>query len=383
MAIRLRNEKSETYTRFMQAPHIGWESFVNKFPDPIACYDRDYKHLFINEAIENEIGIPSCDVIGKSNRDLKIPNDNDLLNKLEAKIKSVFETGQPEVNYTEHQFPNETRYYYMKLIPDFYEDEENVVRSVWAITRDITHLKQTEIGLKNAETNLRVQNAELSQLNADLDTFFDTVSHDLRGPLNNIKGLIELLKNPKQEEMPDLILMLEKSTLRVEDVLTGLTEILEVKSRHGQAKEVELDAVLQVVEAEFRNEIAQTGTTVSADFSACPTVRYAQPYLESLFRNMISNSIKYRSASRAPHIQIVAKRENDLVTLSFQDNGQGIDLERNGNDIFKPFYQVDGGQEGIGMGLNIVKNVVEKNGGGVEVKSQLGIGTTFICHIKE
>ncbi|PRY14392.1 PAS domain S-box-containing protein [Pontibacter ummariensis] len=365
----------------MNAPQPGWESFVNRFPDPIARYDKQYKHLFINEAIENEIGMRSCDVIGKSNRDLRIPNDDGLLNELEAKIRSVFETGKPEVNYTEHQFPNGTRYYYMKLIPDFHEGEGNGVRSVWAITRDVTHLKQTELGLKEAEASLRTQNAELSQLNADLDTFFDTVSHDLYGPLNNVKGLVEVLKDAGQEEIASVTQMLESSVQRFDEVLTGLTEIVELKNKHGQAKEVELDDVFRVVQAELKKVIDQTGTTFSTNFSEYPTVHFPRPYLESLFRNMISNSIKYRFESRAPHIHIESGLSEGCVVLQFEDNGMGINLEQNGNRIFKPFQQLESKREGKGMGLSIVKNILERSGGRVEVKSEVGAGTTFTCYL--
>lgn len=379
--MRQRKEETKTHSIFMQALQPGWESFVNKFPDPIARYDKQYKHLFINEAIENEIGMRSSDVIGKSNRDLRIPNNEVLLNELEAKIKSVFETGQPEVNYTEHQFPNETRYYYMKLIPDVYEEEDNVVRSVWAITRDITQLKNTELGLKEAEASLRTQNAELSQLNADLDTFFDTISHDLYGPLNNVKGLVEVLKEAEQEEIASITQMLENSVQRFDEVLTGLTEILELKNAHGQAKEVELEGVLRVVQAELKKGIEQTSTTFSTDFSKCPTMYFSRPYLESLFRNLISNSIKYRSESRAPHIHIKSSLREGYSVLEFQDNGMGINLEQNGDRIFKPFQQIESKREGKGMGLSIVKNILERSGGRVEVKSEVGAGTTFTCYL--
>jgi signal transduction histidine kinase len=253
---------------------------------------------------------------------------------------------------------------------------------VWAITRDITPLKQTEIGLKQAEVNLRIQNAELNQLNSDLDTFFDTVSHDLYGPLNNVKGLVDMLKVARQDELTEITQMLESSVQRFDDVLTGLTEIIKLKNKHEQSKEVELDAVLKVVQAELSNDIARTGTTFSADFSECPTVRYTRSYVESLFRNMISNSLKYKSVVRAPHIQIKSGMAEGYVTLTFQDNGMGINLEQNRDKIFKPFQQLDSKRQGKGMGLSIVKNILERKGGWIDVKSELDVGTTFICYLK-
>jgi PAS domain S-box-containing protein len=370
----------------MHESHPEWKRFIDSFPDHVARYDHDYKHLYINRAIEQEIGMSAAEVIGKSNRDLKIPNDEAFLAELERKIRHVFSTGEATENYTQHEFPDQTRYYYMKLSPDFKirDGQKAGVNSVWAITRDITQLKQAQINLQQAEKHLQQQNLELNQLNTDLDTFFYAVSHDLRGPLNNITSMVELMKGGKPEQLTAYLKMLEKSTQRVSNILTGLTEVLEVKkNQQEQVEEIELNTVLQQVLVDFEEVIQQTRTTVEADFSGCASLYYNTPFLESIFRNMISNAIKYRSGNRLPHIQISCRRVNSFVELHFQDNGQGIKLEKNREKIFRPFFQLDSKQEGKGMGLNIVKNIVERNGGQIAVESEPGEGTTFICSIRE
>ncbi|WP_242918637.1 PAS domain-containing sensor histidine kinase [Pontibacter liquoris] len=369
----------------MPLSHLDWKNFINRFPDSVACYDQNLKHLYANQAIENEIGVPVSDIIGKTNRELNIPGNPALLDALEEKIRSVFETGKPVVNYTQHAFADQTRFYFTKLIPEFSNQpgQENCVKSVWAFSRDITHLKQNEIDLQNAEKNLRKQNLELIHLNADLDTFFFTVSHDLRGPLSNIQSLIELMKEGVQMPLPVLTQRLEKSTRRLSDVLSELTEILELKSKQEQVEKITLATVLQDVLAEFEYQLQQTDTSIAADFGKCPTLYYSKPYLESLFRNMISNAIKYRATDRKPQLQITAKPQEEYVVLTFQDNGQGFNLEKHEEQVFKPFYQIDGEQDGKGMGLNIVKSILERNGGKIEVKSTPGAGTTFTCYLKE
>lgn len=87
------------------------------------------------------------------------------------------------------------------------------------------------------------------------------------------------------------------------------------------------------------------------------------------------HSIKYRSESRAPHIQIKSNELEGYLSLTFEDNGMGINLEQNGDKIFMPFQQLDSKRQGKGMGLSIVRNILERSGGRVEEKSELGAGT--------
>lgn len=120
-----------------------WKAFIDNFPDHIARFNSNFQHLYINRAIENEIQMPASQVLGKSNRDLRIPNNDKSLNELESKIRFVFQTHLPATYYTHHNFPEGTRYYFMKLIPSFLAGTTQV-ESVWAITREITTLKQYE-----------------------------------------------------------------------------------------------------------------------------------------------------------------------------------------------------------------------------------------------
>ena len=359
-----------------------WKFFIDNFPDHIARYGTDFTHLYINRAIENEIQMPAAQVVGKSNRDLRIPDNDKALNELEHNIQSVFETGLPATYYTRHTFPEGTKYYYMKLSPGF-ADGAAQVESVWAITREITTLKQYEKKLRQSRKALQKKNQQLDEANANLDTFFYTVSHDLRNPLANIKAAVNLLKKAKQDQQEPLIGLLEQSTGRMNEILTDLTKLIQLESQQEMAASWAFDSVLSAIRTEFSQQLAGVGGEILADFSACPAVSYPKPYLDSLFRNLISNAIKYRAPDQALQLAIAAHREDGFVVITFGDNGRGIDLARNSHKLFKPFYQVDPRQEGSGMGLHIVKSMLQKNGGKIEVSSQPGQGTTFTAYLKE
>lgn len=128
-----------------------WKAFIDNFPDHIARYDKDFKHLYINRAIENQIQLSAAQVEGKSNRDLQIPSDDKALDELENRIRFVFESGLAATYYTKHTFPEGTKYFYMKLTPGFVAGTTHI-ESVWAVTREITNLKQFE---KNSANHAR------------------------------------------------------------------------------------------------------------------------------------------------------------------------------------------------------------------------------------
>jgi PAS domain S-box-containing protein len=358
-----------------------WKTFLDNFPDHVAQYDSNFRHLYINKAIEKETGLPLSHLIGKSNRDLNIPNNKQAIEVLENRIRTVFQTHASIDHYTQHSFPEGTRYYHMKLVPEF-SPTGTEVTSVWAITRDITALKQYEKKLKKSKKKLRRKNQELDALNAELDTFFYSISHDLRNPLANIKGVIELLKLGDSSQLETYVDLLEKATDRFEEVITGMTEMLELKSRKDAPDKQYFENVLADLQAEFSAELNAVGGMITVDFSACPTIHYPRSYLDSIFRNMISNALKYRSEERPVHLHIRTYREDKHVVLRFQDNGMGIDLDSHRDFIFKPFYRISRQQEGKGIGLHLVKSILEKNGSRIEVESQVNAGTTFICYLK-
>jgi PAS domain S-box-containing protein len=280
---------------FIDSTSSDWKAFIDNFPDHIARFDKDCKHLYINRAIENEIQLPASQVTGKSNRELRIPNNNRALDRLETSIRFVFETGLPAIYYTQHRFESGKRYYFMKLIPGFVATTTQV-ESVWAITREITTLKEYEKKLRRSRKLLLKKNQQLDHINTNLDTFFYTTSHDLGNPLANIKAIVELLKNGKPEQVEMFVGLLEGSTKRLEDILVGLTELIEVGNINRPTNRWEFELILSIITSEFSEQLAQVSGVISADFSACPAIIYEKPYLESLFRNMLSNALKYRSS---------------------------------------------------------------------------------------
>ena len=219
---------------------------------------------------------------------------------------------------------------------------------------------------------------ELKIRNAELDNFVYKVSHDLRAPLSSILGLVNLAKVPGNpddlEEYIDLIgIKVEHLDHFISDVLSHSKNLkIDV-----EISKVDLEGIIRETFAELSylngaKEIIHHVQVEGVDF-------YSDPWrISEIFRNLISNAIKYRAINKAriPEVWVKVHIDNIRTDISFADNGIGISQE-NLNRIFEMFFRATDQSDGSGIGLYIVKNAVEKLGGQINVASKQGEGTRF------
>lgn len=237
--------------------------------------------------------------------------------------------------------------------------------------------------VKIAEEELLIKNKELQKVNADLDSFIYTASHDLKSPIANIEGLIAILHKKLEGSMDSssvkVIEMIEKSIAKFKSTIFDLTEISKVqKNVDEQIEEVVFEEVLADVKADLQEMINETEVFIKEDLQV-NTILYARRNLRSILYNLLSNAIKYCSPERAPFVLIRVYRENEFIVLSVQDNGLGLSRTQQ-TKIFDMFKRVHSHVEGTGVGLYIVKRIVENSGGYIEVESQVDQGTTFTIY---
>jgi signal transduction histidine kinase len=132
------------------------------------------------------------------------------------------------------------------------------------------------------------------------------------------------------------------------------------------------------VRSSISNMIKKTQVTFISDFSEVNDIYSIKSYVYSIFLNLISNSIKYRRPEQKPVIMITSSKVKDQIEISFKDNGMGIDLEKNGRNLFGLYKRFHYDIEGKGMGLYMVKAQVESLGGTISANSELNKGTEFI-----
>lgn len=246
--------------------------------------------------------------------------------------------------------------------------------------RVLAHQVTTQLELRKKGIELRALAEELVHANQDLDEFARFAAHDLQQPLNNIIALGDLLRTDEEVELsPDTdenIRLMTESSWRMHQLIRDLL----VLSRAGRGEmhhdEVSLrscvDDALGALDSELR------ARHVDIRIEELPPVRGDRTLLTQLFQNLIGNGIKFVAPGTTPRIQITCARDGDQTVFGVRDNGIGIPAE-SVEKIFAPFQRLHPQRDydGTGVGLSIVRKVVERHGGRIWVESEPGRGSHF------
>ncbi len=279
------------------------------------------------------------------------------------------------INY-EVSYPDENgtdKWYYSHFHP-VRSDDEHILGVIMSL-RDIT-------GRKTSELQEKKITSELIQRNKDLEQFAYIISHNLRAPVANIMGISDALKEgyiDDEEEKEVFLKGLFDSAKKLDTVITDLNRILQLKHGINENKEkVHFSTLVN----DIKFTIAGVGESdmfqVKYDFSAVDEMITLKSYLHSIFYNLISNSIKYKRPGIVPVIEIASTKIKGGIVITFNDNGLGIDMEKNGAMLFGLYKRFNSHvAEGKGMGLFMVKTQAETLGGKISVKSRVNHGTEF------
>ena len=237
-----------------------------------------------------------------------------------------------------------------------------------------------------AQHQLRDKNAQLTRVNVDLDNFIYTASHDLKAPISNIEGLLDalLVELPaaivQSEPVQPLLHLMQDSVNRFKRTIEHLTDVSKLQKEHGRpTAPVDVAAVVQDVRLDLEPLIQETGAAIAVDVANVPTVLFSEKNLRSVVFNLLSNALKYRAPSRPPRIGLRTWIEAHFVILEVEDNGLGLDASSKSR-LFGMFQRFHDHVEGSGIGLYMVKKMVENAGGHIVVRSKLGEGTAFLIY---
>lgn len=333
------------------------------------------KIVYVNPAFSLMSGYLPKEIVGKSTNIFnKGPNsDSDELKKLLTAIKNEEECLIETISYTKQKEEYWVRF---SMIPIF--NNEGVISHWISIQRDITDEKKLE-----AEKEQLIR--ELTQNNKDLKQFSYITSHNLRAPLSNLIGLLNLiddipLENPELEE---ILAGFTKSTHLLNETINDLVKVIIIKDNPSmQKEEVSLQEVFENVFSQLSFQIELHKPIIKLKFDKVPLLNTNKAYIESILLNLLTNSIKYKSENRKLKISITAEQENHKAVLTFKDNGIGIDLERNRDKVFGLYQRFHNYPDSKGLGLYLVKSQVETMGGTISIDSEVNKGTTFTITFK-
>lgn len=330
--------------------------------------------IYVNSAFTDMTGYKSEDVIGKSPV-LLFTKKSDILelDKLKIAIQDYKECLIETISYKKN---GDEFWVNLSMIPVTNKDGEH---SHWiSIQRDVTEEKE-----KQREREQLIK--ELTQNNKDLKQFSYITSHNLRAPLSNLTGLLNLVEDMGVEdpELKEIINGFSKSTHLLNETINDLVKVVIIKDNTSIQKEKVL------IKEIFENVFSQLGFLFSLhkpilkiDLEEVTILNINKSYLESIFLNLLTNAIKYKEPTRQLKVTISSKVVNDNLILTFKDNGIGIDMERNKDKIFGLYQRFHNHPDSKGLGLYLVKSQVESMGGSITVVSKVGKGTSFTITFK-
>jgi signal transduction histidine kinase len=230
--------------------------------------------------------------------------------------------------------------------------------------------------------NLTSTNNELIKHNNELRQFSYTVSHNLRGPVASLSGLISLIDSRSLTgENADIFEHIRTSLEKLETIIKDLTKIIDIRHDIFHVRQqVDLHAELRDIMNGIQRDIQHHGIQIKTELNE-PVIYSVKPMVHSILYNLITNAIKYRSTQREPEIRVRSRSVENHFVLEVEDNGLGIDLRHHKENLFKLYKRFHFHTEGKGLGLYLVKLQSESLGGYIEVDSQVNRGTKFTVYL--
>ncbi|WP_142685237.1 chemotaxis protein CheB [Chitinophaga polysaccharea] len=262
--------------------------------------------------------------------------------------------------------------WYQMMIMPYIRQLDHVQNGAIISFNDITLLNKAQMELKRS-------NLSLQRINEDLDNFVYSASHDLLGPLTNIEGLVKLLNEKLDMGDSEILLytdMIQTSIVRFKENLRELAEVAKIESESmKETPEVDITSILDEVLFSIQDKVKAANAVIVSSLTESHLV-FSKKNFRSIIYNLLTNAIKFRSPDRPLKIHVSTRRENGFLLLEVKDNGIGI--ERNKLEtVFHMYKRLHPEMEGLGIGLFLVRKIVDASGGMVEVNSIPQEGTTF------
>ncbi len=345
---------------------------------PLNVYIKDIKSrkILVNKAECDFFGASNPnEILGKNNFDLY---DEEMAKILREEDLQIMKNQTPMLAKEELLRKKDGTEVPLLVSKIPLTDVRGQTYALLGISMDISTLKEKEHELRHLIDVTSVQNKKLVN-------FAHIVSHNLRSHTANFSMLLEFLTNEKDESEKDRIVkMLSKASDNLLGTLDNLNEVVKINTNTNVTREsinlrASFDSVHENLIALFQKNKVQYENTIPKNLN----VHGIPAYIESIILNLLTNAVKYKHPNRNPKITITAKKNENKVVLSIEDNGIGINLDKNGDKLFGMYKTFHDNKDARGIGLYISKNQIEAMGGSIIACSEINKGTTFKVYLNE
>ncbi|AFL83052.1 PAS domain S-box [Belliella baltica DSM 15883] len=334
----------------------------------IAGYDGYFKR--VNPAVSKLLGYNEEELFNTPINEFVHSDDKELT----AKARKELTKKTPLLNFENRYLTKSGETVWLSWTSMFLEEE----KLIFAIAKDITYKKKLEI-----ERNLLLSN--LTSINKELENLTYRTTHDLRSPVNNFLSIFNLidLSKIKDEENLELLELLKSSSENFKKTLDNYVDLLSKRSStENKIEIIRFDFTLDKIMESIHSLIRSSNTKIDFVFSEAEEIVFNKDYLESIFLNLITNSIRYSQPGIPPNIKIKSSKNGENTQLTVEDNGLGFDMSKVKDKIFGLNQKFHSHEDSKGIGLYLIYNQITKLNGTIEVLSEVNVGTTFIINFR-
>ncbi|MES2381727.1 MAG: PAS domain S-box protein [Bacteroidota bacterium] len=347
-----------------------FKSLVHNISDIISLIDEKGFIKYQSSSIKQIMGYEENELQGKNIFEIVHPEDHLIV--AQAFKNAIENEGNSPV--AEFRLLNKNGDYIYLEAQGNNQLNNPSIKAIVVNSRDISQKKKAEF------EKLQLIK-ELTQNNKELKQFSYITSHNMRAPVTNLMAIADLIDLSKIEDNDnkELIKGFKTSTFHLNETLNDLIKILIIKENTNQNLQyIKLDTCLEEVKYSIDSIIKNAHTQIEVDFSASNEIYFNNAYMESIFLNLITNSIKYKHQDRNPIISIYTQLVNGQTVLYFRDNGIGFNEEKVKGKIFGLYQKFHNHPDSKGIGLYLVQSQISSLGGTIDVESKEGVGTKFI-----
>jgi len=354
-------------------------SIINNNADGIALMSDDMAITYISPNCKKILGFTPEELIGPFRMDLIHPDDRQLL----AAIYNEATRNPQSKKLLQYRIKKKDGAYIWTEANYSNHLQDADINAVILNYRDITEKKLIEDQIRQLNTELEERvasrTAELVDANQQLEAFSYSVSHDLRSPIRSIYGFAQILerkyKNTLDEEGLELLSVIRTSTAKMQQLVEDLLAFSRLGKKNISRSLIHKQSLVQNI----WNTINDGSETVPhLILKPLPDACGDEPLLTQVWVNLLSNAVKYSSKSDNPIVEVGAEDIGDEIVYYVKDNGAGFDM-RYADKLFTVFQRLHEASEfeGTGVGLAIVKRIIEKHNGRVWAEGKINKGAAF------
>jgi PAS domain S-box-containing protein len=338
----------------------------------VVISDLEGKIEYVNPAFCNLTGYSMEEAIGQNPRILKTGRTSEF--EYLQLWQTIIDKKTWHGEFCNKKKNGELYWEYAVISPILNQNGE--VTNYVAVKENITERKRLE------EEQQRMT-VDLLQRNKDLEQFSYMLSHNIRGPLTNILGLIAAVRGGLIKSEEEMVMNgISKSADSMDQVIKDVTEILQIRKFSVESKEtIDMNTVFEKVMKTLDNLITEKDAIIETDFSKINHIYNIQTYLENIFYHLLLNGLKFAKPGQIPKILVWTEQDLNECLIHVRDEGIGIDLTKHNEHIFRLYKKLNLNIEGRGIGLFMVKTQLEFMGGNIQVYSEYGMWTEFLIRL--